>query len=105
MREYKKDLDINVMIHSDQGCHYTSYSYQELLEEHDIEQSMSRRGNCWDNAPQESFFGILKTEMEMKQFKTLEEISMGVTEYINYYNYDRPQRDMHRMTPMNMINT
>lgn len=99
LREYKNELDINVMIHSDQGCHYTSYSYQELLKEHDIEQSMSRRGNCWDNAPQESFFAILKTEMDMKRFKTLEQISLGVTEYINYYNYDRPQWDMHRMTP------
>lgn len=99
LREYKKELDINVMIHSDQGCHYTSYSYQELLKENDINQSMSRRGNCWDNAPQESFFAILKTEMNLKDYKTLELVSLGITEYINYYNYDRPQWDMHKMTP------
>lgn len=99
LREYKRELDVNVMIHSDQGCHYTSYSYQELLKENNIEQSMSRRGNCWDNSPQESFFSILKTEMDMKKFKTLEQISLGITDFINYYNYDRPQWEMHKMTP------
>lgn len=44
-------------IHSDQGVHYTSPIYQKLVKKYDLEQSMSRRGNCWDNAPQESFFG------------------------------------------------
>lgn len=97
--EYKNELDINVMIHSDQGCHYTSYSYQELLKENSIKQSMSRRGNCWDNAPQESFFAILKTEMNLNKYKTLRDVALGITDFINYYNYDRPQWDMHKMTP------
>ncbi len=65
---YPGELDMNVVIHSDQGCHYTSISYQELLKENGIKQSMSRKGNCWDNAPQESFFAILKTEMDLNKY-------------------------------------
>ncbi len=48
------------VFHSDQGCHYTSLQYRKFLSEKDIIQSMSRKGNCWDNAPQESFFGHAK---------------------------------------------
>lgn len=51
-----------VLFHSDQGCHYTSQTYRQLLWRYRIEQSMSRRGNCWDNAPMERFFRSLKTE-------------------------------------------
>lgn len=96
---YKGELDVNVLIHSDQGCHYTSYSYQNLLKENGILQSMSRRGNCWDNAPQESFYSVLKTEMDLSSYRTYEQLGEGIVNYINYYNYDRPQWDMNRMTP------
>ncbi|MBC2473096.1 DDE-type integrase/transposase/recombinase, partial [Clostridium saccharobutylicum] len=58
MRNHKKLLDKDVFIHSDQGVHYTSHRFQKLLKKYKIGQSMSRRGNCWDNAPQESFLDI-----------------------------------------------
>lgn len=90
---------MNIMIHSDQGSHYTSLSYQELLKENGILQSMSRRGNCWDNAPQESFFAILKTESELHKCTSYEKLAHTLIEYINYYNNDRPQWDLNRMTP------
>ncbi len=96
---YPGELDMNVVIHSDQGCHYTSISYQELLKENGIKQSMSRRGNCWDNAPQESFFAILKTEMDLNKYISYTKVALGIAEYINYYNYDRPQLGLHKQTP------
>lgn len=96
---YEGELDMNVMIHSDQGVHYTSIEYQELLKENGILQSMSRRGNCWDNAPQESFFAILKTESELHTCRTYEKLVHTIIEYIKYYNYDRPQWGLNRMIP------
>jgi transposase InsO family protein len=99
LENYKGELDMHVMIHSDQGCHYTSIAYQELLKENGIIQSMSRKGNCWDNAPQESFFAILKTEMDLKQYKSYLKMGLAIVDYINYYNYDRPQLKLNQMTP------
>ena len=96
---YHGELDMNVILHSDQGCHYTSISYQELLRENGIIQSMSRRGNCWDNAPQESFYAVLKTEVELNQIYTYDHLAERIITYIDYYNYDRPQWDLHRKTP------
>ena len=96
---YKGELDMDVMIHSDQGCHYTSIPFQELLKENGIIQSMSRRGNCWDNAPQESFFAIMKTEMDLDSYHTYEQLVDGLIDYINYYNYDRPQIGLNKLTP------
>lgn len=96
---YKGELDLNVIIHSDQGVHYTSIAYQELLKGNGITQSMSRRGNCWDNAPQESFFAILKTESELHKCTSYEKLVNTIIEYIKYYNYDRPQWSLNRMTP------
>ena len=78
-----------MVIHSDQGCHYTSISYQELLKNNNITQSMSRRGNCWDNSPQESFHAVLKTEMDLTKYRTYESLALGINDYIAYYNYDR----------------
>lgn len=60
---------------------------------------MSRRGNCWDNAPQESFFALLKTEINLSEYKTFDSLALAITDYINYYNYDRPQIGIHKMTP------
>lgn len=58
---YGKELNLNVVVHLDQGVHYTSKMYQTLSKEMGITISMSRKGNCWNNSPQESFFAILKT--------------------------------------------
>ena len=96
---YKAELDGQVLIHSDQGCHYTSISYQSLLKNHGIIQSMSRRGNCWDNAPQESFYAILKTEMDLNIYNTFEKLALGIADYINYYNYERGQEGLNWTTP------
>ena len=60
IRDHGISLDADAYIHSDQGCHYTSVKFRELVENTDLTQSMSRKGNCWDNAPQESFYGHMK---------------------------------------------
>jgi len=96
---YIRELDGQVIIHSDQGCHYTSIPYQNFLKEHNIRQSMSRRGNCWDNAPQESFHAILKTEMNLNTYRTYEQLALGINDYITYYNYERGQEGLGWKTP------
>lgn len=92
-------LSDDCLLHSDQGCHYTSLRYQQALLELNIIQSMSRRGNCIDNAPMESFFGHCKDELEFKSCKTFEELIVKVTEYMRYYNHDRYQWNLNKMTP------
>ncbi|MCB7430620.1 IS3 family transposase, partial [Erysipelatoclostridium ramosum] len=61
-------------IHSDQGCHYTSIPFRQLLKDKNLRQSMSRKGNCWDNAPQESFFGHMKDEINISSCNTFSEV-------------------------------
>jgi putative transposase len=73
----------NVMFHSDQGCHYTSRQYPQLLWRYQIKRSMSRRGNCWDNAPMERFFRSFKTEwMPLIGHRSFIEAKFAVTDYI-----------------------
>lgn len=83
-------LDGNVhpeaMIHSDQGFHYTHPEFQKRVKQMNLKQSMSRRGNCIDNAPMESFFGHMKDEMEYKQSQTFEELKQQVDSYMIFYN-------------------
>ncbi|MFM1581355.1 IS3 family transposase [Helcococcus bovis] len=88
------------MIHSDQGSHYTITSFRELLKNYELRQSMSRRGNCWDNAPQESFFGHLKQELASyaKQWTCFEEIKSRIGDRIDYYNNDRFQMRLEKLT-------
>ena len=62
-RDYGVSLREETLIHSDQGCHYTSIKFITLVQDLGLRQSMSRRGNCWDNAPQESFYGHMKDEL------------------------------------------
>jgi putative transposase len=89
----------SLMIHSDQGLHYTHISYRKKLKDNGVTQSMSRRGNCLDNAPIESFFGHLKDLLELEGCKTIEEIEKEVTKQINYYNHRRPQLGLKKMPP------
>lgn len=89
----------NTIVHSDQGCHYTSTEYKKMLKELNVHQSMSRKGNCWDNAPQESFYGHMKNEIDLKSCQTYEEVSLLVDDYMNYYNQDRYQWNLKKMTP------
>lgn len=81
-----------VMFHSDQGCHYTSRVFREQLASFGMVQSMSRRGNCWDNAPMERFFGSLKSEWVPKGgYHGFEEAQADLLQYLTrYYNQERP---------------
>ena len=96
---YNISLDPNVLMNSDQGTHYTSHAFQRCLKELGIEQSMSRRGNCWDNAPIESFFGHMKDEINLIGCKTFEEVEKTIDQYMDYYNNYRYQWDLNRMSP------
>ncbi|WP_231510763.1 IS3 family transposase [Bacillus sp. UNC438CL73TsuS30] len=97
-RNFKKAKD--ALIHSDQGTHYTHPDFQKLVKKLGIRQSMSRRGNCWDNAPIESFFGHLKDEAKIKSCKTLDELKREINKYITYYNHNRYQWNLKKMTPV-----
>jgi transposase InsO family protein len=93
-------LQDGCLLHSDQGFHYTSFAYRQALQELGITQSMSRKGNCIDNAPMESFFGHCKDELEFKTCRTFQELIVKVSEYMQYYNHDRYQWDLNKMTPV-----
>lgn len=92
-------LQSETLIHSDQGCHYTSYSFIQLVKDKGLRQSMSRRGNCWDNAPQESFFGHMKDEIDLSQCTNFEEVKVIIDDWIDYYNTDRYQWQLARLSP------
>lgn len=104
VKNHKKILDKNVFIHSDQGAHYTSPKFQKLLKKYSIGQSMSRRGNCWDNAPQESFFGHMKDEVDFKSCTTFQEIKSTIKDYISYYNNYRYQLGLEKLAPVQYRN-
>ena len=97
-------LHKDAFIHSDQGSHYTSPIFQKKLKEKGIGQSMSRRGNCWDNAPQESFFGHLKDETNIKECETFEDLVKEIDDYIVYHNNYRAQWNLKKMTPVEYRN-
>lgn len=97
-------LTDDAFIHSDQGVHYTSPIFQMIVKRCGLGQSMSRRGNCWDNAPQESFFGHFKDEAYIKSCETLEELKHEIKQYMIYYNNYRYQWNLKRMTPVQYRN-
>ena len=99
--EHGSTLDNETIVHSDQGCHYTSYAFIEKLKDADFVQSMSRRGNCWDNAPQESFFGHMKDEIKdlILDCDTFKDVVAQVDDWIDYYNKDRGQWELLKLTP------
>lgn len=92
-------LKSKTIIHSDQGSHYTSIKFQQLVKDMGIIQSMSRRGNCWDNAPQESFFGHMKDHLQLNDKDEFIEIKAEIVEFIDYYNNSRPQWNLAKLTP------
>lgn len=89
-----------VLIHSDQGFHYTNSLYIDMVSDLTMVQSMSRKGNCIDNAPIESFFGHLKDEVEYKSAKTFVGLHAMIQTYMEYYNGERHQWDKQKMTPV-----
>ena len=98
------DSTENALFHSDQGTLYFNDSFQNKLKELGYEQSMSRRGNCWDNSSQESYFGHMKDECDFSKCSTPEDIKKKVDEYVYYYNYERPQWTRNKMTPVDYEN-
>lgn len=101
LRNHLCSLDACTIIHSDQGCHYTSVAFRKLLKDADLRQSMSRRGNCWDNAPQESFFGHMKDELRpyIRDWKTFKDVQERIADWMDYYNNDRYQTILGWMSP------
>ena len=101
MAEHGSTLDDTTIIHSDQGCHYTSKAFIQKLKDNQFIQSMSRKGNCWDNAPQESFFGHMKDEIryEIAMMKTFDEVKAKIDDWIDYYNNDRYQWELSKLSP------
>ena len=101
LRDHGLSLDTETWIHSDQGSHYTSIAFRELLKNANLRQSMSRRGNCWDNAPQESFFGHMKDELSPYActWETFQDVKERIDDWMDYYNNDRYRTMLHGMSP------
>lgn len=101
IKNHLHSLDATTIIHSDQGCHYTSVKFRELIKDSNLRQSMSRRGNCWDNAPQESFFGHMKDELApyIPMWETFDDVNYRIADWMDYYNNDRYQSQLKGMAP------
>jgi transposase InsO family protein len=104
LKNMKLESYEDIMIHSDQGFHYTNPVYIEIVKELKMIQSMSGKGNCIDNAPIESFFGHLKDELDYKSCMTFEDLHLVIKEYMRYYNYERKQWERKKMTPVEYRN-
>ena len=89
------------ILHSDQGWQYRMSVYREALRQQVVRKSMSRRGNCLDNAVMESFFGTLKAEFyHLNRFRDLDELRTGLRRYIHYYNHDRIKLKLGGLSPV-----
>ena len=91
-----------LILHSDQGWQYQMYQFSQILDEHGIRQSMSRKGNSLDNGLMENFFGLLKTEMYYDQehfYRNTDELIRAIEEYIYYYNNERIKGRLKGLTP------
>ncbi len=96
-----KDSRYRTTIHSDQGWHYQHIRWVNTLKEHNVFQSMSRKGNCLDNSPMENFFGLLKQEMYYGEpLRTYEELKRDIESYIYYYNNKRIKLKLAGMSPV-----
>jgi transposase InsO family protein len=102
----EKHKDVTEMIvHSDQGSQYTSHAYHDMLPQVGAQISMSRRGNCYDNASIESFFSHLKVEaLYPYDIRSIDEAQRRIEEYIRFYNEDRAQRKLNKLTPVEYRN-
>lgn len=93
--------NVDLIIHSDQGWHYQHLTYQKTLKDKGITQSMSRKGNCLDNAVIENFFGILKSELlYLQKFESLQQFIQELKNYIDYYNNNRIKLKLKGMSPV-----
>ncbi|MCH3951273.1 MAG: IS3 family transposase [Acidaminococcus sp.] len=99
IRDYGGTLHKETILHSDQGSQYIAIKYIDLLEDIGLHRSMSRRANCWDNAPQESFFGHMKDEVDLTVCHTFEELKAAIDDYMDYYNNRRYQWNLAKLAP------
>jgi putative transposase len=98
--KYVKEGD-DLLIHSDQGWHYRMSQYRRVLKENNITQSMSRKGNCYDNSVMENFFGIMKSEfLYLQDFDSIEHFKAELEQYIYYYNHLRIKSRLKRKSPV-----
>ncbi|MBK5013400.1 IS3 family transposase [Pantoea sp. S62] len=106
MALWRRNLQRQVLVHSDQGSHYTSHEWQSFLKSHGLKWSMSRRGNCHDNVVPESFFQLLKLDwIKRKIYGTLEEARINILDYIEmFYNSKRRHGPSHQMSPIEYEN-
>ena len=89
------------MLHSDQGWQYRMSAYRDELKERGMVQSMSRKGNCHDNAAMESFFGVLKSELfYLAKFTSIDQLEAAIVDYIHYYNHDRIKLKLGGLSPV-----
>ena len=103
IRKLSERYDLkNAIIHSDQGVHYTNKTYVQMLKDLKVIQSMSRKGNCWDNAKAESFFSHFKCEtihLMKKRIQGFDDVKEIVEEYMDYYTNQRPQKALGGLSP------
>lgn len=93
--------DHQLLMHSDQGWHYQMEKYRKRLQSRGIVQSMSRKGNCYDNSVMENFFGIMKSEfLYLKEFESLKHFKLELEKYIEYYNNKRIKAKLKGMSPV-----
>ncbi|WP_338405848.1 IS3 family transposase [Bacillus pseudomycoides] len=89
-----------ILLHSDQGFQYTSRQYNQLLKKYQMKASMSRKGNCWDNACIENFFSHFKSEcFHLYSFRKADEVKLAVRKYIQFYNHQRFQKKLNNLSP------
>jgi transposase InsO family protein len=102
IKKAKKRRNVKgIILHSDQGFQYTSRQYQNLLKKYGIVPSMSRKGNCLDNACVENFFGHLKSElMYLSVFNNNQQVIKAIKKYIRFYNHDRFQKKLNNLSPI-----
>ena len=100
VRDHGVALSKETYIHSDQGTHYTSKKFIQIVKDAELRQSMSRKGNCWDNSPQESFFGHMKDEIgNIRKVKRYDQVKAIIDDWIDYYNNERYDWHLAKLSP------
>jgi transposase InsO family protein len=99
IENYGISLTAETLINSDQGVHYTSIPFSLLIKDRGLRQSMSRKACCWDNAPQESFFGHMKDDIDISWCSSFDDVHQEISEWTDYYNNDRYQWDLAKLSP------
>ena len=100
VRDHGVALSKETYIHSDQGSHYTSKKFIQIIQDAELRQSMSRKGNCWDNAPQESFFGHMKDEIgSILHVRRYDQVKAIIDDWMDYYNNERYDWQLSKLSP------